>query len=103
MAASLDTTSQLGSAFLGERAGICVSTVPVTRLGFRRKTVECKESRIGKQPIEVPSNRRPRYEGQGSFRRTCVTLSTRDRNQFLRSVRRLRHEGPIKCMDCLGL
>lgn len=49
---------------MGERNGICVSTVPVTRLGFRRKTVECKESRIGKQPIEVPSNVVITLEGQ---------------------------------------
>ncbi|KVH93138.1 50S ribosomal protein L6, chloroplastic [Cynara cardunculus var. scolymus] len=56
--------SQIGSAFLGERHGICVSTVPVTRLGFRRKIVECKESRIGKQPIEVPSNVVITLEGQ---------------------------------------
>ncbi|PWA69959.1 hypothetical protein CTI12_AA201600 [Artemisia annua] len=31
-----------------------VSTVPAARLGFKRNTVECRESRIGKQPIEVP-------------------------------------------------
>lgn len=49
---------------MGERNGLCVSTVPVTRLGFRRKTVECKESRIGKQPIEVPSNVVITLEGQ---------------------------------------
>nr|XP_043624769.1 50S ribosomal protein L6, chloroplastic [Erigeron canadensis] len=64
MATASFHTSQLGSAFLGEKNGICVSTVPVTRLGFRRKTVECKESRIGKQPIEVPSNVVITLEGQ---------------------------------------
>ncbi|KAL8189206.1 hypothetical protein R6Q57_028772 [Mikania cordata] len=57
-------TSQLGSAFLGKRNGICLSTVPVTHFGFRRGTVECKESRIGKQPIEVPSNVVITLEGQ---------------------------------------
>ncbi|CAI9286577.1 unnamed protein product [Lactuca saligna] len=63
MAASF-STSQLGSTFLGERNGICVSSVPVSHLSFRRKTVECKESRIGKQPIEVPSNVVITLEGQ---------------------------------------
>lgn len=29
-----------------------------------RKTIECKESRIGKQPIEVPSNVTLTLEGQ---------------------------------------
>ena len=53
------------SVFLGERNGIYVSSVPVTRAGFMRKTVECKESRIGKQPIEVPSNVTITMEGQG--------------------------------------
>ncbi|KAJ9176910.1 hypothetical protein P3X46_012173 [Hevea brasiliensis] len=46
----------LRSVFLGERNGICVPIVPITRIGFLRKTIECKESRIGKQPISVPSN-----------------------------------------------
>ncbi|KAK9284990.1 hypothetical protein L1049_024172 [Liquidambar formosana] len=57
-------TSNLRSVFLGERNGICVSNVPVTRIGFVRKTVECKESRIGKKPIEVPSNVKITLEGQ---------------------------------------
>ncbi|XP_050208092.1 50S ribosomal protein L6, chloroplastic [Mercurialis annua] len=48
-------TSHLRSVFLGERNGICVPIVPQTRIGFAKKTIECKESRIGKQPIEVPS------------------------------------------------
>jgi len=30
-----------------------------------RKTIECKESRIGKQPVEVPSNVTITLEGQG--------------------------------------
>ncbi|KAE9457801.1 hypothetical protein C3L33_10296, partial [Rhododendron williamsianum] len=30
-----------------------------------RKTIQCKESRIGKQPIEVPSNVTVTLEGQG--------------------------------------
>ncbi|KAJ7981299.1 Ribosomal protein L6 family [Quillaja saponaria] len=49
-------TSNLKSVFLGERIGIRASKISATRVGFLRKTVECKESRIGKQPIEVPSN-----------------------------------------------
>ena len=53
------------SAFWGERNGICVSSTPITRAGFMRKTIECKESRIGKQPIEVPSNVIFTLEGQG--------------------------------------
>ncbi len=52
------------TAFLGERIGICVSSVPVNRVGFLRKTVVCKESRIGKQPIQVPSNVTITLEGQ---------------------------------------
>ncbi|KAA8534399.1 hypothetical protein F0562_031916 [Nyssa sinensis] len=57
-------TSNLRSAFLGERNGIYVSSVPVTHIGFMRKTVECKESRIGKHPIEVPANVTITLEGQ---------------------------------------
>ncbi|CAK9133529.1 unnamed protein product [Ilex paraguariensis] len=57
-------TSNLRSAFWGERSGVHVSHVPAIRVGFVRKTVECKESRIGKQPIEVPSNVTITMEGQ---------------------------------------
>ncbi|KAK1353567.1 50S ribosomal protein L6, chloroplastic [Heracleum sosnowskyi] len=50
-------TSNLRSALWGKRSGTCISSVPaVTHVGVVRKTVECKESRIGKQPIEVPAN-----------------------------------------------
>uniref|UniRef100_A0A0E0KJ38 Large ribosomal subunit protein uL6c n=3 Tax=Oryza TaxID=4527 RepID=A0A0E0KJ38_ORYPU len=42
--------------FLGKRQGICPRVIPAGRVGFVRKTIECKESRIGKKPIEVPSN-----------------------------------------------
>lgn len=38
--------------------------VAISRVGFMRKTVECKESRIGKQPIPVPSNVTLTMEGQ---------------------------------------
>lgn len=41
---------------MGERNGICLPVVPMTHVGFLSKTIECKESRIGKQPITVPSN-----------------------------------------------
>ncbi|KAG6750062.1 hypothetical protein POPTR_014G153000v4 [Populus trichocarpa] len=57
-------TSNLRSVFLGERNRICVPSVPVTRIGFLRKAIECKESRIGKQPIQVPSNVTIKLEGQ---------------------------------------
>eukprot|EP00262_Sarcandra_glabra_P021085 TRINITY_DN86_c0_g1_i1.p1 TRINITY_DN86_c0_g1~~TRINITY_DN86_c0_g1_i1.p1 ORF type:complete len:226 (+),score=35.64 TRINITY_DN86_c0_g1_i1:45-722(+) len=55
----------LKSTFLGEKHGICVSSAPATRVGFFKKTVECKESRIGKKLIEVPSNVTITLEGQG--------------------------------------
>lgn len=43
--------------FLGDRNGIQIASgAPASRIEFARKTVECKESRIGKMPIEVPSN-----------------------------------------------
>ncbi|OMO75508.1 Ribosomal protein L6 [Corchorus capsularis] len=57
-------TSNLRSAFLGERSAICVPSIPVTRVGLVRKVIECKESRIGKQPIQVPSNVTITLEGQ---------------------------------------
>lgn len=49
---------------MGERNGFSVSSVLVTRIGFLKKTVECKESRIGKQPIPVPTNVTITLEGQ---------------------------------------
>ncbi|KAL7101014.1 hypothetical protein ACP275_08G030500 [Erythranthe tilingii] len=49
-------SSYLRSPFLGEANGIRVSGISAPRLAVVRKTVECKESRIGKQPIPVPSN-----------------------------------------------
>ncbi|KAF4382645.1 hypothetical protein CsatB_020722 [Cannabis sativa] len=57
-------TCNLQSVFLGERSGLSVSSVPVNRVGFLKKTIECKESRIGKQPIEVPKNVTITLEGQ---------------------------------------
>ncbi|XP_059452508.1 large ribosomal subunit protein uL6c [Corylus avellana] len=68
MASSLTSsfqTSNLRSLFLGERNRICISSVHADRVGFLRKTVVCKESRIGKQPIEVPSNVTITLDGQG--------------------------------------
>ena len=56
--------SNLGSVFLGERNGLSVYSVPITRVGCLKKTIECKESRIGKQPIEVPKNVTITLEGQ---------------------------------------
>ena len=49
---------------MGERNGICVSSIPISRVCLVRKAVECKESRIGKQPIQVPSNVTITLEGQ---------------------------------------
>ncbi|WRX15868.1 Large ribosomal subunit protein uL6 [Theobroma cacao] len=40
------------------------TSIPVTRVSLVRKAVECKESRIGKQPIQVPSNVTITLEGQ---------------------------------------
>ncbi|KAJ8749223.1 hypothetical protein K2173_018699 [Erythroxylum novogranatense] len=57
-------TSTLRSVFLGESSRISTPNVPVARIGFLRKTIECKESRIGKHPIEVPSNVTVTLEGQ---------------------------------------
>ncbi|GLT96789.1 hypothetical protein SLE2022_143880 [Rubroshorea leprosula] len=57
--------TSLVSSFFGERNGICISSIPVKCVGFPRKTVECKESRIGKQPIQIPSNVTLTLEGQG--------------------------------------
>lgn len=48
---------------MGERNGIYVSKAPVEHVGFLRKSVVCKESRIGKQPIQVPSNVKITLEG----------------------------------------
>lgn len=67
MASSLNSsfqTSNLRTVFLGKKNEVCVSSVPVNRVGFLRKTVVCKESRIGKQPIQVPSNVTITLEGQ---------------------------------------
>ncbi|AQL06571.1 50S ribosomal protein L6 chloroplastic [Zea mays] len=44
------------TGFLGKTRGIRPCVFPAGRVGFVRTVVECKESRIGKQPIEVPSN-----------------------------------------------
>lgn len=49
---------------MGEINGFSVSSVPVTRIRFVKKTIECKESRIGKQPIPVPANVAITLEGQ---------------------------------------
>ncbi|KAK2421092.1 60S ribosomal protein L6 [Trifolium repens] len=67
MASSVTSSFQISnfkSNFLGEKSKIRVSTSPATRVGFFRKTIECKESRIGKQPIPIPSNVTIKLEGQ---------------------------------------
>ncbi|KAI9094155.1 hypothetical protein K1719_026737 [Acacia pycnantha] len=57
-------TSNLKSVFLGVRNKTSVSRVPAAHVTFLWKTIECKESRIGKQPIQVPSNVTIALEGQ---------------------------------------
>ncbi|XP_052306361.1 LOW QUALITY PROTEIN: 50S ribosomal protein L6, chloroplastic-like [Populus trichocarpa] len=57
-------TDNLRSVFLDERSGICAPSVPVTRVGFSREIIECKESWIGKQPVQVPFNVTITLEGQ---------------------------------------
>ncbi|KAF1896694.1 hypothetical protein Lal_00034393 [Lupinus albus] len=56
--------SNLKSGFFGERNKLRVSSIPAPRVGFSRKITECKESRIGKQPVVVPSNVTINLEGQ---------------------------------------
>lgn len=56
--------SNLNAAFLGDRSGLSVAVAPLGRVRFARKLVECKDSRIGKKPIEVPSNVTITLEGQ---------------------------------------
>lgn len=56
--------SNLKSLFLGERKEICIANSPVSSIGFLRKPVQCKESRIGKRPIEVPPNVTIALDGQ---------------------------------------
>ncbi|CAI0550612.1 unnamed protein product, partial [Linum tenue] len=53
---SSDVFSNLRSVFWGESSRICVSLTPVPRVNFPRWSIECKESRIGKLPIQVPVN-----------------------------------------------
>ncbi|KAI3452219.1 hypothetical protein Pfo_008884 [Paulownia fortunei] len=57
-------SSYLRCPFLGEANGIHVSRVSTPRVVVVRKVVECKESRIGKQPIAVPSNVALTMDGQ---------------------------------------
>lgn len=56
--------SYLRSPFLGEASGIRVSGASTPRVAIVRRTVECKESRIGKQPIAVPTNVTLTMDGQ---------------------------------------
>lgn len=59
----LDVSCNLRSPFFGVH-GICVPDIAFSHVGFMRKAVECKESRIGKQPIPVPSNVAITMDGQ---------------------------------------
>lgn len=49
---------------MGNGNGISVSIIPPIRTRFTRNVIECKESRIGKQPIQVPSTVSLKLEGQ---------------------------------------
>ncbi|KAI3961123.1 hypothetical protein MKX01_035709 [Papaver californicum] len=67
MAPSLTSSFQtcnFRSVFFGETSGMHVSSTPTTRIALLRKAIECKESRIGKNPIEVPSTVTILLEGQ---------------------------------------
>ncbi|KAL0332147.1 UNVERIFIED_CONTAM: 50S ribosomal protein L6, chloroplastic [Sesamum calycinum] len=57
-------SSYLSCPFLGEANGLRFSPVSAPRVALVRKIVECKESRIGKQPITVPSNVTLTMDGQ---------------------------------------
>lgn len=56
--------SYLRCSFLGEANKIRVPGGSAPRVAVVRRTVECKESRIGKQPILVPSNVTLTMDGQ---------------------------------------
>ncbi|KAK7315037.1 hypothetical protein VNO77_33569 [Canavalia gladiata] len=67
MASSVTSSFQFSnvkSVFLGETSKLRVSSVSAANVGSFRRTTECKESRIGKQPIAVPSNVTVKLEGQ---------------------------------------
>ncbi|XP_047342519.1 50S ribosomal protein L6, chloroplastic-like [Impatiens glandulifera] len=64
VASSFQSASNLRSTFWSERSRICITPPAATRVGFTKKTIECKESRIGKQPIGIPSNVTIALEGQ---------------------------------------
>ncbi|KAL6526355.1 60S ribosomal protein L6 [Orobanche minor] len=57
-------SSYLRCPFLGDINGIRVSGICTPRVGVVRKIAVCKESRIGKQPIAVPSGVTLTTEGQ---------------------------------------
>ncbi|KAJ4911222.1 hypothetical protein Rs2_05843 [Raphanus sativus] len=65
MASSLLSCFLPRSGFLGDRRSLLnVSTTPFAQVGFSTKTTKRKESRIGKQPIAVPSNVTISLQGQ---------------------------------------
>lgn len=57
-------SSYLRCSFLGEANKIRVPGAAAPRVAVVRRVVECKESRIGKQPIPVPSNVTLTVDGQ---------------------------------------
>ncbi|WOK99084.1 50S ribosomal protein L6, chloroplastic [Canna indica] len=64
LAPSIHCSCNLNTAFLGDRSGIPASDASFRSVRFLRRLVECKESRIGKKPIEVPSNVAITLQGQ---------------------------------------
>ncbi|CAH8384108.1 unnamed protein product [Eruca vesicaria subsp. sativa] len=65
MAFSLLSCFQPRSWFVGDRRSMFnVSSTPCAQVGFSTKTIERKESRIGRQPIVVPSNVTISLQGQ---------------------------------------
>lgn len=59
-------TYALKNTFMGEDNGLRASTNRHSKLSvsFRRLVIECKESRVGKKPVEVPSNVEVLMEGK---------------------------------------
>lgn len=46
------------------QTGICLPRRSVSKFGYFRTKVECKESRVGKKPIQVPSSVNLTIDGQ---------------------------------------
>ncbi|KAK7823110.1 50s ribosomal protein l6 [Quercus suber] len=105
MASSLNSsfqTSNLRTVFLGKKNEVSVSSVPVNRVGFLRKTVVCKESRIGKQPIQVPSNVTITLEGELSQSYPREVNVEREEPGTLKVKKAMETRRANKCMGFSG-